>query len=101
MVLGHCICNDYSSNLAVGRARQAAVREAQAGRAVETAGAALVLHHVDFVHEPVTGLALQLAGVAVFARRVGYGRHPAGVGGGDRFCGAVDLCRNQFEWRSL
>jgi hypothetical protein len=68
---------------------------------VETADAALVFHNVDFVHEPVTGLALQLAGVGVGARRFGHGRHPAGVGGGDRGRAGEDLCRNQFEWRSL
>lgn len=68
---------------------------------METAGAALVLHHVDFVNEPVPRLALQLAGVGVGARRVGHGRHPAGVGGGDRGRVREDLCRNQFEWGSL
>jgi hypothetical protein len=60
-----------------------------------------VLHHVDFVLEPVTGLALKLAGVGVAARRVGHGGHSAGVGGADRGLAGVELCRNQFEWRSL
>jgi hypothetical protein len=60
-----------------------------------------MLEDVDFVVEVVAGGALELAGVAVAARGVGYGCHPAGVGGAHRRRASVGFCRNQIEWLSL
>ena len=57
-----------------------------------TALGAFMLRDVNFVFDPVTGLALQLAGIGVGSGGIGYGGQPACISGGHRRRSSVDFC---------